>query len=94
MPNTYSKIHIQIVFAVKAGSLNFINDNRWMPGKFNWQEGFGAFSYSRSHMDAVIKYILHQEAHHRKKTFKEEYIEFLKKYEIKYHEKYLFEWIE
>ena len=52
---------------IKAGSSNFINDNKWVPGKFNWQEGFGAFSYSRSHIDAVIKYILHQEAHHRKK---------------------------
>ena len=79
---------------IKAGSSNFINDNKWVPGKFNWQEGFGAFSYSRSHIDAVIKYILHQEAHHRKKTFKEEYLEFLKKYEIKYDEKYLFDWIE
>ena len=52
---------------IKAGSSNFINDNKWVPGKFNWQEGFGAFSYSRSHIDAVIKYILDQEAHHRKK---------------------------
>ena len=78
---------------IKAGSSNFINDSRWVPGKFNWQEGFGAFSYSRSHIDAVIKYILHQEDHHRKKTFKEEYLDFLKKYEVKYDEKYLFEWI-
>ena len=79
---------------IKAGSSNFINDNRWVSGKFNWQEGFGALSYSRSHIDAVIKYILHQEEHHRKKTFKEEYLESLKKYEVKYDEKYLFEWIE
>ena len=79
---------------IKAGSSNFINDSKWMSGKFNWQEGFGAFSYSRSHIDTVIKYIQNQEEHHRKKTFKEEYIDFLKKYEIKYDEKYLFEWIE
>jgi len=83
-----------LVRDIKAGSSNFINDSEWMSGKFNWQEGFGAFSYSRSHIDTVIKYILNQEDHHRKKTFKEEYIEFLKKYKIKYDEKYLFEWIE
>ena len=70
-------------YSLKAGSSNFINDSKWMSGKFNWQEGFGAFSYSRSHIDTVIKYILNQEEHHRKKTFKEEYIDFLKKYEIK-----------
>lgn len=79
---------------IKAGSSHFINNSRWVPGKFNWQEGFGAFSYSRSHIDTVIKYILNQDAHHRKKTFKEEYIQLLKKYEIKYDENYLFEWIE
>ena len=79
---------------IKAGSSNFINDNRWVKGKFNWQEGFGAFSYSRSQIDTVIKYILNQEEHHKKKTFKEEYIDFLKKFEIEYDEKYLFEWIE
>jgi len=79
---------------IKAGSSKFINDNRWLKGKFNWQEGFGAFSYSRSQVDDVIKYILNQEEHHKKKTFREEYIEFLKKFEIAYDEKYLFEWIE
>lgn len=63
-------------------------------GKFNWQEGFGAFSYSRSQIDVVIKYILNQEEHHKKKSFKEEYLDFLKKFEIEYDEKYLFEWIE
>jgi len=79
---------------IKAGSSKFINDNKWVNGKFSWQEGFGAFSYSRSQIDTVIKYILNQEEHHRKKTFKEEYLEFLKKFEIEYNEKYLFEWIE
>ncbi|MEW6685360.1 MAG: IS200/IS605 family transposase [Candidatus Edwardsbacteria bacterium] len=75
---------------IKAGSSNFINDNKWIQGKFNWQEGFGAFSYSRSQIDDVIKYILNQEEHHRKRTFREEYIDFLKKFEIEYDEKYLF----
>jgi REP element-mobilizing transposase RayT len=79
---------------IKAGSSNFINDKKWLKGKFNWQEGFGAFSYSRSQIDTVIKYILNQEEHHKKKTFREEYIDFLKKFEIEYDEKYLFEWIE
>lgn len=65
-----------------------------MNGKFNWQEGFGAFTYSRSQIDTVIKYILTQEEHPKKKTFKEEYIEFLKKFTVEYDEKYLFEWIE
>lgn len=83
-----------LVRDIKAGSSKFINDNRWMKGKFNWQEGFGAFSYSRSQIDTVIKYILNQEEHHKKKTFREEYIDFLKKFEIVYEEKYLFEWIE
>ncbi len=83
-----------LVRDVKAGSSKFINDNRWIAGKFNWQEGFGAFSYSKSQIDTVVKYILNQEKHHKTKTFKEEYIEFLKKFEIDYNEKYLFDWIE
>lgn len=83
-----------LVRDVKAGSSKFINDNHWLAGKFNWQEGFGAFSYSRSHIDNVIKYILNQEEHHRKRNFREEYIDFLRKFEIEYDLKYLFEWIE
>jgi len=83
-----------LVRDIKAGSSKFINDNKWMRGKFNWQEGFGAFSYSRSHIDKVVHYILNQQEHHRKKSFREEYIEFLTKYAVDYNEKYLFEWIE
>jgi putative transposase len=79
---------------IKAGSSKFINDKKWVKGKFGWQEGYGAFSYSKSHVDSVIRYILNQEEHHRNKTFKEEYLEFLRKFEIEYDEKYLFEWIE
>ncbi len=79
---------------IKAGSSKFINDQKWIDGKFNWQEGFGAFSYSKSQIDNVIKYILNQEEHHHKITFKEEYIDFLEKFEIDYDTKYLFEWIE
>jgi putative transposase len=83
-----------LVRDIKAGSSKFINDNKWIKGKFNWQEGFGAFSYSRSHIDNVVKYILNQEEHHNKKTFKEEYLDFLEKFEIEYDQKYVFEWIE
>ena len=79
---------------IKAGSSNFINEKDWVKGKFSWQEGFGAFSYSRSQIDTVIKYILNQEEHHRKKTFRVEYLELLKEFDIEFDEKYLFEWIE
>ena len=79
---------------VKNNSSNFINDRNWVKGKFSWQSGFGAFSYSRSQIEKVYNYILNQENHHKKKTFKEEYLELLKKFEIEYNEKYLFEWIE
>jgi hypothetical protein len=65
-----------------------------MSGKFGWQEGFGAFSYSRSHIDGVVKYILNQGKHHKRKTFKEEYMEFLEKFKVDYNEKYLFKWRE
>jgi len=81
-----------LVRDIKAGSSKFINDSRWINGKFNWQKGFGAFSYSKNQIDWVIKYILNQEEHHKKENFKEEYTNFLKKYKIEYDEKYLFEW--
>jgi putative transposase len=82
-----------LVRDMKNNSSNFINDNKLVKGNFKWQEGFGAFSYSKSHVGNVYNYILNQEAHHSKKTFKEEYIELLKEHEIPYDEKYLFEWL-
>ena len=84
----------ELVRDIKAGSSKFINDKGWMNGKFNWQEGYGAFSYAKSNIDLVVKYILNQEEHHRSKSFKEEYLEFLSKFEIEYDPQYLFEWIE
>ena len=78
---------------VKSSSSNFNNKNRFVKGKFSWQEGYGVFSYSQSQIDQVYNYILNQEQHHYKKTFKEEYLEFLHKFQIEYNEKYLFEWI-
>lgn len=83
-----------LVRDIKAGSSKFLTDNNFVNGKFNWQEGYGAFSYSRSQIETVIKYILNQEQHHKIKTFKDEYLDFLKKFEIEFNEKYLFEWIE
>ena len=83
-----------LVRDIKNNSSNFINEKRLVKGRFIWQEGYGAFSYSHSHIQNVYDYILNQEEHHRKKTFREEYIDFLKKFEIEYNEKYLFEWME
>lgn len=83
-----------LVRDIKAGTSKFINEKKWIKGKFNWQEGYGAFSYSRSSVDSVIKYILNQEEHHSKKTFREEYLEFMEKFEIAYDPKYVFEWMD
>ena len=83
-----------LVRDIKNNSTNFINDRKLVKGKFSWQEGYGSFSYGHSQIDKVYKYILNQEQHHRKKTFREEYLDFLKKFEVPYDEKYLFEWIE
>ncbi|MEO6287836.1 MAG: IS200/IS605 family transposase [Dyadobacter sp.] len=82
-----------LVRDVKNNSSNFINSKKFVPSKFSWQEGYGSFSYGHSQIESVYNYILNQEAHHQKKTFKEEYLGMLKKFEIEYNEKYLFEWI-
>ena len=83
-----------LVRDIKANSSKFINEKRWIIGKFNWQEGFGAFSYGHSQLDQVIKYINNQETHHRKSTFREEYFKLLKKFHVEFNDKYLFDWIE
>jgi putative transposase len=80
-----------LVKEIKMASNDFINGNHLAKQHFNWQEGYGAFSYSRSALDTVVKYILNQKEHHEKKTFKQEYISFLEKFAVKYDEKYLFE---
>ena len=79
---------------VKNNTSNFINEKRWINSKFSWQEGFGGFSYSYDDIDAVYKYILNQEKHHHKKTFREEYLDLLEKFDIGYDKKYVFQWIE
>jgi REP element-mobilizing transposase RayT len=83
-----------LVRDVKNNSSNFINQKKWVRGKFAWQEGYGAFSHSQRELDAVYKYIQNQEEHHRKKSFKAEYHVLLKRFNIEYQERYLFDWIE
>lgn len=76
---------------IKANSSKWINENKFVIGKFEWQSGFGAFSVSASQVKTVINYILKQEEHHHNKTFREEYIEFLNAYEIDFKPEYIFE---
>ncbi len=83
-----------LVRDIKNNSSKFINEQRFLKGKFSWQEGYGAFSYAHSQIESVYQYILRQEEHHMKKTFKEEYLDFLQKFKIDYSEKYLFEWLD
>jgi len=83
-----------LVRDIKANSSKWINEKQYVVGKFQWQEGFGAFSYGQSQLDIVITYINNQEQHHEQKTFKDEYMELLQRFNIIYDEKYLFEWIE
>ena len=75
---------------VKGDSSEWVNKQKLVAGKFRWQEGYGAFSFSKSQTDTVVKYILNQEEHHQKKSFLEEYIEMLQKYEVTFDEQYVF----
>ena len=84
----------ELMFEVKRSSSIWINDNRLVKGRFSWQEGFGAFSYGKSQVPDVCRYIENQQIHHMKRTFHEEYIEFLKAFEIEYDERYVFKPIE
>lgn len=83
-----------VLRVVKANSSKWINETRLVKGHFEWQSGYGAFSYAKSQRDTVIKYIMGQEEHHKHKTFREEYAEMLKNFEVEYDEKYLFEFYE
>ena len=80
----------ELMKTVKAKSSKFVNDNDLTPHRFEWQDGYGVFSYSQSHIDKVFKYIQNQEEHHKKQTFQDEYLQFLKNFNIDYDEKYLF----
>ena len=75
---------------VKAGSSKFINEQHWVIGRFSWQEGFGAFSYSRSQLDTVIRYIENQQQHHAKQSFRDEYVELLEKFNVDFDPRYIF----
>ena len=75
---------------IKTGSTNHINEQRWIGCRFSWQEGYGAFSVSHSHLDRVANYIRTQEAHHRRKSFQQEYVEFLERHQVRYDQCYIF----
>ena len=75
---------------MKTNSSKWLNSQKKLRIKFSWQKGFGAFSYAKSQKDQVIRYILNQPLHHQKKTFQEEYLDFLRKFEVDYDEKYVF----
>ncbi len=83
----------ELIRDVKRSSSLFINEKQWFRGHFSWQEGFGAFSYSRDDLDRIVNYVLNQEEHHRRRTFREEYLALLKASEVDYDEKYLFDWV-
>jgi REP element-mobilizing transposase RayT len=80
----------ELMKTVKAKSSKYVNDNRLTKSRFEWQVGYGVFSYAQSQVDRVYKYIQNQEAHHKKQTFRNEYLEFLKKFKIDYDEQYIF----
>lgn len=79
---------------IKVASSRFINDKKLVRGRFSWQEGFGAFSYSQSHLSKVARHIENQERHHARRSFKDEYLSLLKSFQIEHDERYLFKWIE
>jgi len=89
-----SKSISDTVHDLKRSSSLFINKERLCKGKFSWQEGYGAFTYSRSQLNNVYQYILNQEEHHKRTTFKEEYISFLTEFEIDYEERFLFDFLD
>lgn len=83
-----------LIREIKKSSNDFIREKKFCKHKFQWQEGYGAFSYSNSSINNVIEYIQNQKDHHKKKTFRDEYIDFLTKFEIQFKNEYLFQWIE
>ena len=79
-----------LVRDIKANSSRFIREKNWVPGRFSWQEGFGAFSYSRSQLGTVVRYIENQQAHHARKSFRDEYTELLERFGVEYDQRYIF----
>ena len=82
-----------LVRDIKADTNEWINDKRWIKGRFSWQGGYGAFSYSRSQLDRVVKYVMNQKEHHAKQAFKAEYLSLLRKFDIAFKEDYVFKWV-
>jgi putative transposase len=80
----------ELMQVIKANSSKWINEKKFLKVKFEWQEGYGAFSYSKSHVQNVINYIQNQEERHKTKSFQEEYLEFLEAFEVDYDERYIF----
>lgn len=83
-----------LVQEIKTDSSNFVNKNKWVHGKFSWQEGYGAFSYGHSQLDTIIRYIQNQERHHSRRSFRVEYLTLLRKFDIAFDDKYVFEFLE
>ena len=81
----------ELMKTVKAKSSKYINDHSLTPVRFEWQEGYGVFSYSQKDVDAVYKYIQHQEEHHKIQTFYEEYLELLEEFKVEYDKQYIFQ---
>ena len=83
-----------LVRDIKANSSKWINQKRWVVGRFEWQAGFGAFSYAHSQLDMVVDYIKNQEAHHSGRTSQAEYLEFLERFDVRYNPEYVFDWVD
>src|SRR5436309_635468 len=83
-----------LVREIKSDSSSFVNENKFVHGRFRWQEGYGAFSYGRSQLNSVVRYIQNQQKHHQRSSFRNEYLTLLRKFDIAFEEKYLFEFIE
>jgi hypothetical protein len=80
----------ELIQVIKANSSKWINERQFIKGKFSWQEGFGAFSYSKSELPYVIRYVNNQEKHHKVRTFTTEYLELLKEFDVAYDERFIF----
>ncbi len=80
-----------LVRDIKNNSSSFIRDKKFIKGKFAWQEGYGAFSYAKSEINIIYDYIKNQEQHHKKRTYEEEFIDYLKEFEINFNENYVFD---
>ncbi len=79
-----------LVYHIKRSSSLWINENKFVKGRFSWQEGFGAFTYGKSQVPEISKYIENQKEHHKKKSFEEEYLGFLKAFDIEFDEMFVF----